>query len=123
MRGAGQTTGHHHDQEDHMGLRNRTDNQGNTYNEIDGGDFTGPVVQAGDFTGTVGTVITGATGPVVLNGDVYTGTSRTTDASDGDGEAGGRVIRRGGRTISGTGITVIEGDPGEMRTGIFGRRR
>ncbi|MFJ5949721.1 hypothetical protein [Streptomyces noursei] len=52
----------------------------------------------GDHTGNiVGTVISGATGPVALNGDIHQGETHQDDKGTG-------------RSISGKGLTVIEGD-------------
>ncbi|MFF3487762.1 hypothetical protein ACFYXC_31440 [Streptomyces sp. NPDC002701] len=55
------------------------------------------IIVNGDHHGDIGTVITGSTGPLALNGDVYEG---DTDPQDSDG----------GRIVSGNGMTVIEGD-------------
>ncbi|WP_340559496.1 hypothetical protein [Streptomyces sp. GSL17-111] len=51
-----------------------------------------------DHTGDVGEVISGTSGPVALNGDVYQGETHT-DREDS-----------GGRTFSGNNITVVKGD-------------
>ncbi|MFI1045025.1 hypothetical protein ACH4U3_04290 [Streptomyces griseoruber] len=57
------------------------------------------IIITGDHSGDVaGTVISGTTGPVALNGNVYDGTTQQ-DSHD-----------TGRRTFSGTGMTVIEGD-------------
>lgn len=56
------------------------------------------IIINGDHTGDIGgTVISDATGPVALNGDIY----------DGDTNGGEDT---GSRTFSGNGMTVIEGD-------------
>ncbi|MFF9779532.1 hypothetical protein ACF1HJ_38560 [Streptomyces sp. NPDC013978] len=57
------------------------------------------IIITGDHTGDVaGTVVSGNTGPVALNGNVYDGNA------DQDSRDTGR------RTFSGTGMTVVEGD-------------
>lgn len=62
-------------------------------------------ISTGDFTGDIGDiVITGATGPVALNGDIHV------DVDEDD--------RGGRREIKGRGVTVVEGD----NTGTISRR-
>ncbi|WP_328749189.1 hypothetical protein OHT57_27540 [Streptomyces sp. NBC_00285] len=53
----------------------------------------------GDHTGDIGgTVISGSTGPVAMNGDIHEGDTGT-DRQD-----------TGRRTFSGNGMTVVKGD-------------
>ncbi|MGG7574257.1 hypothetical protein [Streptomyces sirii] len=56
------------------------------------------IIVSGDHNGDIGgTVISGASGPVTLNGDIH----------DGDTHGGEDTSSR---TYSGNGMTVIEGD-------------
>ncbi|MFE1786475.1 hypothetical protein ACFW9F_28855 [Streptomyces sp. NPDC059506] len=91
-----------------MGWRNRTNRTGTVHNEVNG-NVTGPLIQTGEITGgltigaasttTSGTTISGSTGPVALNGNVYTGSTE----------------ERGERVVRGRGTVVIEGDnPGGL---------
>ncbi|MEU6454261.1 hypothetical protein [Streptomyces sp. NPDC047065] len=56
------------------------------------------IIVNGDHVGDVGTVISGSTGPVAMNGDVHDGENVTDSTSTGK------------RTFSGKGMTVVEGD-------------
>ncbi|QDN84431.1 hypothetical protein [Streptomyces sp. RLB3-6] len=57
------------------------------------------IIVNGDHTGDIGgTVISGSTGPVAMNGDIH----------DGDTDQGSQDTGR--RTFSGQGMTVVEGD-------------
>ncbi|MEU6611211.1 hypothetical protein ABZ922_40340 [Streptomyces shenzhenensis] len=70
------------------------------------------IIVTGDHTGDIaGTVISGSTGPVALNGDIHVGDT----GQDGQDT--------GGRTFSGTGMTVIEGDHHGTISRTFNRRK
>ncbi|MFF0134010.1 hypothetical protein ACFYTG_51765 [Streptomyces mirabilis] len=70
------------------------------------------IIVNGDHTGDVGgTVISGATGPVALHGDIY------------DGDTDQNAQDTGSRTYSGTGMTVVEGDSHGVISRTFGRRK
>ncbi|MFI9374910.1 hypothetical protein [Streptomyces parvulus] len=56
------------------------------------------IIVTGDHVGDVGTVISGSTGPVAMNGDVHEGDTVTDSKSNGK------------RTFSGKGMTVVKGD-------------
>ncbi|MEU0596099.1 MULTISPECIES: hypothetical protein [Streptomyces] len=52
----------------------------------------------GDYTGDIGTVVSGSTGPVAMNGDVH------------EGDTGTDNKKTGRRIFSGKGMTVVKGD-------------